>query len=122
MDRLEKQLEDVRAEFVRLGGRAPAPPAAQPVPEMTRVVSAALTGEVSDLMGVVRAMVLSRDRSMEPGRHALKRAIVHVANARGLTQMSGALRALAVEALAWDLRLGASSARAVQDAAEDVAA
>lgn len=81
-----------------------------------------------DLLTAVRSMLDRRPAEPEPGRDALRKAIVGVANARGLPGTHAALRRLVVEALAWDrcLPLVAQLVRGIDtpqyDEREDIAA
>jgi hypothetical protein len=80
------------------------------------------TGDLADLMSRTRSDVaIRRMRPSGDRRRLLRRAVVDVANASGVTDTRAALHALAVEALAWehDLRGGG---REIGRAAEDAAA
>jgi hypothetical protein len=107
----EELVEAARERIAVLEGKprpaAPVPRAAPAEPPPMPVADLAdLSGDVSELLRRVRLDVVRRSHDgQDVGRRAMRRAIVGVAHASGVPGTREALRALAVEALTWELRL-----------------
>lgn len=94
------EVNDLRHCIAELEGRPlPARPA-QPAEVLPPP-----TGHISDLVAVVRRDLLRRDTAQDVGRPAVQKAVVHLAHAEGTDATRHALHQLAVECLAWELRL-----------------
>lgn len=124
--RLEPRAVAALSELVRLARELHAAQDMAGVPRTPLLPSGAADREVivqrapfeDEQLLAVREALIARPRGKEAGRQPLQRAVVRLANARGLEATRAALLHLAVEALAWELRLPARTqmVRGVDDA------